>query len=105
MIFAALGFSANAQRDVKVNNNYNSVKQYVHVLNLSQSQVYDWSALNDYYDNEIYYVRNDRRLSAIAKSRKLDRLYDSKNKDIRRLLTNRQYRKFINLRSYNNRNV
>lgn len=105
MIIAALGFSANAQRGVQVNNgNYSSIRQYIHVLNLSPSQVRDWSDLNRYYEDEFFYVRNDRRLSNRERTRKLEKLYDKRDRDLRGILTNRQYRKFSGLRSFHSYN-
>jgi len=104
MIFAALGFTANAQSGVYASNHGNSVKRYIRVLDLSPSQVRDWSKLNTYFADEIYYVQNDRGLSPRAKTRKLNRLYEQKDRDLRRILDNYQYKKYRNLKSYNNNN-
>ena len=102
MIFAALGLTAHAQRGAYANNgNFNSVRQYIQVLDLTPSQVRAWSELNNYYESEFIYVRNDRGLSARAKSRKLDRLFNQRDRDLRGILSNRQYRTFSNLKSYN----
>lgn len=101
MIFAALGFTANAQRGVYASNNNTSVSQYIYALDLTKSQVRDWSEVNRYYEDEFQYVRNDRNLSNRARSSKMDRLYYQRDQDVRGILSNRQYRTFSGLRSYN----
>ena len=102
MIFAALGFTAHAHHGTSTSNSdFTSVREYAHVLNLSPSQVRDWSKLNKYFEDEFYYVRKDRRLSSRAKTKKLNNLYEQRDRDLRKILSNRQYRKFSNLKAYN----
>ena len=102
MIFAALGFTANAQRGAAYASNSNtSVNQFIYALDLSPSQVRDWNELNRYYEDEFYYVRNDRKLSSRAKTRKLENLYDQRDRDLRKILSKYQYKKFVGLKSYN----
>ena len=79
MIIATTGFSASAQKGVNVNDKDNPVKEYAQILELSESQVYDWTELNNYYDKEYDFVKNDESLSKRDKRKQLKKLRSDKN--------------------------
>ncbi len=98
MILAALGFQANAQRGVFVHESYNSVRKYIHPLRLGHNQVVDWTRLNKRTNAEVRNIERDRYLTPRMKARKIDRLFDRKDRRLRDILTRRQYQKFRNIR-------
>lgn len=101
MIFATLGFTANAQRGVYASNSGDYfVQKYAYALNLRKSQIVDWTDLNRYYDDQFQYVLNDNGLSPRVKQKKVNRLYEQRDYDLRKILTNRQYRKLSTMRSF-----
>lgn len=102
MILAALGFQVNAQRATFVHESYNSVRQYIHPLRLSQNQVADWSRLNGATDIAIRDIEYGRG-SARSKARRVESVLERHDRRLSNILSRRQLAKYYNLR-VNDRN-
>lgn len=99
MVLVALGFQVNAQRATFVHEYYNSVRQYIQPLRLSQNQVADWSRLNRATDFAITDIERNRRMSPRAKAKHIENVLARHDRRLRSILSRRQLSKFYSMRS------
>ena len=97
MILAALGFQVNAQRATFVHESYNSVRQYIHPLRLSQNQVADWSRLNTATGIALRDIENSRG-TARSKARKAEGILERRDRKLSNILSRGQFSKYLNIR-------
>ena len=98
MIIVALGFQVNAQRATYVHESYNSVRKYIHPLQLSQHQVADWSRLNRDTDIAVNHIQKARGYTDRTRARKIENVYERHDRRLANILTRRQLERFYNMR-------